>query len=142
MQKRNNIIIGLSVIVVVVISIVIISILFGFLNDSPPDDNGDIISQVKVINYSTVVLEDMAGEEYTKITIFIKNNGNTTVDKIKIITKFYNTTGEEIQYNKTSYVYNLKSKETQEFTTVYHSLSPYYYKADWKNIKFDLFLDK
>ena len=141
MEKQKKLLLSSTVIIIAVI-IVVVSLLSGCSsnNSNTNSTNGNTV-KLELVNYSVETRLDLTGEEYKQITGFVKNNGSKTINEIKIIIRFNDTNDNEL-FNKTSYIYDLQSKKTKEFSTVYHSLTKNYYKVDWKDVGFDLIVIK
>ncbi|UCF49340.1 MAG: hypothetical protein JSU91_06210 [Thermoplasmatales archaeon] len=124
---------------ILLITILIIST--GFLSGCNQKEN-DIevdLSKVEVVNHTVETIKDLVGKDYKKITGYISNNAGILIKEIKIEITFYDINNNYL-YIKNSYVYDLKNKETREFSTVYHSNNDNYNKVDWDDIKFKVII--
>ena len=99
------------------------------------------ITKVELVNYKVEILKDLVGEDYRRISGFVRNNAGLKIKKIMVKVKFYDINNNSIKI-KNSYIYDLANKDTKEFSTVAHPANDYYHKVDWNNIKFEIIVEE
>lgn len=134
---KNKILLSTTKTIITIIIIVAVSFLSGCSSNNSNQNNINDKDQLELVNYTIEIRHDLTGEEYKQITGFVKNNGEKKINKIKIEIKFYTKNDVELDINRTAYIYDLGSKKTKEFSTIYHSLTKDYYKVDWNDIRFE-----
>ncbi len=98
------------------------------------------LTKVELVNYTVEIVKDLVGEEYKKISGFVRNNAGIKINKIIVKVKFYDINNNSIKI-KNAYIFDLANKDTKEFSTVSHPANDYYHKVDWNNIKFELIVE-